>query len=187
MQRRATIAKKGARGKQPAKKPEVEVEDPEECPVCLYAPKERTGAASKWAAFPCCHKTCAECFEKCERCPICRCGKDGELGILQQERSEREAAQRRPEQPTSHLVAIFQAGDGSNPFSPESLSVRVNGLAGPAMSIIPEVLAAIHRENTSGRRLSHGQRQQRAAELLRFDGGFTIRDILGREIQGRRR
>ena len=66
--------------------------------------------------------------------------------------------------------------------------MRVNGLAGPAMSIIPQVLAAIHRENTSGRRLTHGQRQQRAAELLRFqDGGFTIRDILGREIQGRRR
>lgn len=183
MQRR-TIAKRSLRGKQPTKKPEVEADDPEECPVCLYAPKDRTGRASKWVAFPCCHKTCAECFERCERCPICRCGKDGELGIVQQERSEREAAQRRQE-PTPALVAFFRGGSG-HPFGPDTLSVRVSGLATPAMSIIPEVLAAINSENASGRRMTHGQRQQRAAQILRFENGaYQIMDILGREIPRR--
>lgn len=172
-------------------------DDPSECPVCYYDPKDKEAPCSKFEVFPCTHKVCDKCFPRLSECPICRTSKDGTPGRVRQEREEheREEAARARQAPVE-MVVFFRGGGGvgngpeAHPFSVESTGFRVAGLPPELMRVLPELLSegmAFNRQRQNGRPRTIGQRQQTASEVFRLaQGSLHIEDLLGRRVQGRR-
>ena len=153
----------------------------QECCVCYLPLKEKS-------AFPCAHATCATCFEKLEICPICRTGKDGISGLVRQEtrdREERAAREARDEAFASsrETVVYFQGTPpGEHPFE-NTFVVNVAPNLSPAMlASLPEVLARSLVGLRGRPPRSVGERQNRAAEILRMGGGrLRIQNIFERQ------
>ena len=158
--------------------------DEDECCVCFQNPSDADSPCCRWMTFPCLHRTCELCFSRIDECPICRTGKDGTPGIERQQAREAADAQARAATASAPptTVIFFQSGGGGHPFSEADTLFRVAGLPPALMQHMPEILAAgmdferARGHGRSGRPLSHGERQQRAARIMR------IEDLLGRRV-----
>ena len=180
---KSTISKRGSASSFRTRKAKRDADEGEECCVCFQNPSDADAPCCRWKHFPCCsHRTCELCFARLEECPICRTGKDGTPGIeRQQAREAADAAARAASAETHPTVIVFQSGGGGHPFSETGTLFRVAGLPPALMQHMPEILAAgmdfeRARGRRAGRPLSHGERQQRAARIMR------IEDLIGRRV-----
>ena len=186
---KSTISKRGTASSFRTRKAAKRDKDEDECCVCFQNPSDADSPCCRWMAFPCTHQTCELCFARLEECPICRTGKDGTPGIeRQQAREAADAAARAASAETHPTVIVFQSGGGGHPFSAIDTLFRVTGLPPALMQQMPELLAAgvdFERERgprRSGRPLSHGERQHRAARIMRIGETLRIEDLLGRRV-----
>jgi hypothetical protein len=122
-------------------------------------------------------------------------GKDGRPGIARQQERERLEAEERAamaEAGPRHTVVIIQGGggfQGDHPFSSENTTFSVGNLPVAIVQNLPSILAQAMeyrgRNPTLSRsvqRMSIGERQHRASQLLRVSGGrIRIGDLLGHE------
>lgn len=105
--------------------------------------RRRTAAAAnpggerQAVAFPCGHRTCATCFEKCESCPICRTGKDGSSHSERREVEEREA---RSAHRSSFMRVVTFEGSREHPFNGLNIAV-FGGVPSPLRTMLPDAIA----------------------------------------------
>ena len=185
---KSTISKRGSASSFRTRKAKRDADEGEDCCVCFQNPSDADAPCCRWMTFPCSHQTCELCFARLEECPICRTGKDGTPGIERQQAREAADAQARAATASAPptTVIFFQGGDG-HPFSEANSIFRMVGLPPSLMEHMPEILAAgmdfeRARGRRSGRPLSHGERQQRAARLMRIGEALRIEDLPGRRF-----
>ena len=98
-----------------------------------------TGGEVVATAFPCGHRTCQTCFERCTSCPICRTGKDSSS---HSERREAEARQAHTAVDTTSFarVVTFEGSRGNHPFNGLHIAV-FGGVPAPLRAMLPDAIS----------------------------------------------
>lgn len=182
---KSTISKRGSSSSFRTRKAKRDKDEGEECCVCFQNPSDVDAPCCRWKSFPCGHKTCELCFARLEECPICRTGKNGVPGIERQRaREAADAEARAAASAAPPTVIVFQGGNGGHPFSETNTIFRMVGLPPALLQQMPALIDFERARGhlRAGRPLSHGERQQRAAQLMRIGEALRIEDLLGRRV-----